>query len=219
MEEIQWLFFDIGSTLADESEVYADIFRKIAESSGVSQEQVYRKAMEFYKQNMRGDREVARLLGVDFPEWNPQLEVLYDDAKECLKALSEQYRIGIIANQIPGTAERLKAFGIGDYISVIAASSDEGVAKPDKRLFEIALEKAGCASENAVMIGDRIDNDIVPAKSVGMKTVWIKQGPGQYWDIKKKMEVPDYEVNCLSEIPKAIADLSCKNEKNHLIDI
>lgn len=37
---------------------------------------------------------------------------------------------------------------------------------------------AKCKPENAVMIGDRIDNDIVPAKQLGMKTIWIKQGFG-----------------------------------------
>ena len=37
---------------------------------------------------------------------------------------------------------------------------------------------AGCQAENAVMIGDRLDNDIAPAKKLGMKTVWIRQGDG-----------------------------------------
>ena len=53
---------------------------------------------------------------------------------------------------------------------------------PDRRIFEIALERSGCKPENAVMIGDRIDNDIVPAKQLGMKTIWIKTGIWKFVD-------------------------------------
>ena len=49
-------------------------------------------------------------------------------------------------------------FGILKYFNLVVASAEEGVAKPDKRIFEIALERAGCAPEEAFMIGDRIDN-------------------------------------------------------------
>jgi len=62
------------------------------------------------------------------------------------------------------------------------------------------LERAGCKPEEAVMIGDRIDNDIVPAKSLGMRTVWIKQGFGKYWVMKDESEQADYMVNSLMEI-------------------
>lgn len=56
------------------------------------------------------------------------------------------------------------------------ASAEEGISKPNPRIFEIALGRADCKAEHAVMIGDRIDNDVVPAKKMGMKTVWIRQG-------------------------------------------
>lgn len=50
------------------------------------------------------------------------------------------------------------------------------------------------------MIGDRIDNDIVPARLLGMHTIWIKQGFGRYWRIEREIERPDYAVNHLMEI-------------------
>ena len=204
MEGIKWLFFDIGSTLADESLAYEEIYRKIAKAANKTYDFVYEKALEYYKQNKRGDKEVARFFNVSFPEWEPKLEVLYTETKMLLKTLHDKYKIGIIANQLPGTEERLQAFGIRKYIDVIAASSDEGVAKPDKRLFQIALEKADCAPEHAIMIGDRIDNDIVPAKEIGMRTIWIKQGPGRYWEISCEKETPDYEVSSLSDLLKIL---------------
>lgn len=48
-DEIKWLFFDVGSTLVDESKVYEDRMKKIAELSGATYEQVYEYAMSFYK--------------------------------------------------------------------------------------------------------------------------------------------------------------------------
>ena len=50
------------------------------------------------------------------------------------------------------------------------------------------------------MIGDRIDNDIVPAKQMGMKTIWVKQGFGKYWNVASEEEKADYEVDNLISI-------------------
>ena len=83
---------------------------------------------------------------------------------------------------------------------LVIASAEEGISKPDKRIFEIALSRAKCNAENAVMIGDRIDNDIVPAKQMGMKTIWVKQGFGKYWNVAREEEKADYEVDNLISI-------------------
>ena len=77
---------------------------------------------------------------------------------------------------------------------------EEDVAKPDLRIFQIALDRSNCKPEEAVMAGDRIDNDILPANKIGMKTVWIKQGFGGYAEPKAIEEQPDYIVNSLVEI-------------------
>ena len=200
MDGIKWLFFDIGSTLVDETKVYDDIFHKIAIAANVSEEYVKTQAIEFYKQNKRGHREVMRLLGVEYPEWTPKYEELYPDTRECLRILEKKYKLGIIANQIPGAEKRLEGMGIRQFFELIVTSAEEGVAKPDPGIFQIALIRAGCAPDQAVMIGDRIDNDIVPAKQMGMKTVWIRQGVGKYWNIRGDYETPEFEVNSLSEL-------------------
>ena len=200
MKAIEWIFFDIGSTLADESKVYERRFKKIAELADVSEEYVLKKVVEYCENNQKGDLAVIKLLGVEKPVWEHQYEILYKDTETCLKDLSKKYKIGIIANQEFGTEKRLIEFGIRKYIDVIVASAEEGVAKPDKRIFEIALKKAGCKAEKAVMIGDRIDNDIVPAKEMGMKTIWIKQGMGKYWKISNEHEKADFVIDSLSEL-------------------
>ena len=198
--KVTWLFFDIGSTLVDERLAYEHRFRDMAQAAGVSASYITRTALDFYRRNRKGDGETAGLLGITVPAWHSEDEILYSDAAVCLATLRENYHIGIIANQLPGTAERLKAFGIGQYVDVLTASAEAGVSKPDPRIFQIALQQAGCLPENAVMIGDRVDNDIVPAKALGMKTIWIRQGFGQYWQITDESEMPDVQVDSLSDL-------------------
>lgn len=200
LREIKWLFFDVGSTLVDESTAYRHRMEDIAKTAGVSYEFVYETAMDFYKKNEKGDLEVAKLLKVELPQWHKEDEVLYPDTEECLRRLSKKYRIGVIANQSLGTAKRLEQHGILKYIDLVIASAEEGVAKPDARIFEIALERAGCQSKEALMIGDRIDNDIIPAKALGMGTVRVRQGFGKYWNITGDKEKADYEIDCLTEL-------------------
>ena len=108
--------------------------------------------------------------------------------------------MGIIANQSHGTAKRLEKWGIQKYIDVVAASAELGVAKPDKAIFEKALEMAKCVAQEAIMIGDRLDNDISPAKKLGMQTIWVRQGFAIYQDLQLAECQPDYIVDNLSEL-------------------
>ena len=199
-ENIEWVFFDVGSTIIDEHIAYEHRMKDIADLANTNYRSVYETAMEFYKQNKKGDLETAKLLGVDLTKWHKEDEVLYSDAYECLEILSGRYKIGIIANQSLGTKDRLEQHGILQYIDLVIASAEEGVAKPDKKIFEIALERGNCKPNNAVMIGDRIDNDIIPAKLLGMHTIWIKQGFGQYWNVTQEVEKADYVVHSLMDI-------------------
>ena len=206
-----WLFFDIGSTLVDETKVYEGRFKYIAEKSGLSFKEVCASALELFKQNKKGDKELMKRLGIPILEWKSSDEVLYPDAKSVLQKLSwktgGKYKIGIIANQNPGSKERLESFGILEYIDLIVASAEEGCAKPDIKIFEIVLSRAGVQASDSVMIGDRIDNDIIPANEIGMKTVWVKQGYGKYWSFSndpesRKAEKADFEVDELSGLLK-----------------
>lgn len=200
LDNIKWVFLDVGSTIVDEHIAYEHRMREVAERANVTYDSVYKKAMEFYHNNQKGDLEIAKLFGVELTKWHEEDEILYEDARECLHELHGRYHIGIIANQSLGTAERLKQYGVLEYIDLVIASAEEGVSKPDKRIFEIALNRAKCTPEQSIMIGDRIDNDIIPAKRIGMKTIWIKQGFGRYWKITKECEKASYEVNCLTEL-------------------
>ncbi|MDE7390178.1 MAG: HAD family hydrolase [Lachnospiraceae bacterium] len=208
-ENIEWLFFDIGSTIINEHTAYEHRLKGIAESANVPYETIYKIAVEFYKANKKGDSEAARLFGVQLPDWYTEGEALYDDATQCLRTLSTKYKIGIIANQSLGVKERLQKHGILRYINLVVSSAEEGFAKPDKRIFTAALYKGNCKPENAAMIGDRINNDIVPANLLGFYTIWIRQGFGKYWRISNSIEKPDCIVYNLTQL----CDLLVRDEE------
>lgn len=199
-KNIKWIFFDIGSTLVDEHIAFEHRFRDIANLANIEYEKVYHNALDLYKKNRKGDLEIAKQLGVKLANWYQEDEKLYEDTNKTLRLLSTKYKIGIITNQPLGTKERLKKYGIAQYIDLIIASAEEGISKPDRRIFEIALKRSGCQPNEAVMIGDRIDNDIIPAKLLGMQTIWVKQGFGKYWNIEGKDQEPDLYVNGIKEI-------------------
>ncbi len=202
IKKAEWLFFDYGWTLVNEDGAFEDRLRKIAESANTTYDNVYETALNFYKQNQKGDRATAKLLGVSLPVWQKELETLYPDAVQCLEFLSGKYKIGVIANQPLGTEQRLESYGLLKYIDLVVASAEEGVSKPDKRIFETALNISGCKACDSIMIGDRIDNDIVPANLLGMHTVWVKQSIWRYWKQTNKAEKPDCTVDSLSELCK-----------------
>ena len=208
MKNIKWLFFDIGSTLVDESIAYRKRIETTVADTDISYDEFYRKMVEISKQNQDAYNSAVAVYGLNKVPWNSDDEIVYPEAEECLRELSKRYKIGIIANQNPGSRERLEKMGLLKYIDLVVASAEEGVAKPDLRIFRIALERAACKPGEAVMVGDRIDNDIIPAKKIGMKTVWIRQGFGKYYVPDPAAEKPDRTVNSLNEL----IDLFCGKE-------
>ncbi len=199
--DFKWLFFDVGSTLVDETECYNQRIRDAISGTDITFEQFNEKRIEFSKQNKKGDIETIKFFGLIKTPWHQELEKPYPDAEKVLQHLSEMgYKIGIIANQSAGTAERLEKWGLMKYISLVLSSAEEGVAKPEPEIFLRALSCAECEPHKAVMIGDRLDNDIYPAKKLGMKTVWIKQGIAAYQKPLSDNCIADFTVNSLTEI-------------------
>ncbi|MDE5748403.1 MAG: HAD family hydrolase [Acetatifactor sp.] len=201
-EGVEWLFFDIGNTLFDEQRAFEHRLYEMAQEAGVEYDWLYREAIALYGQHQKGDLGMARRLGIELPKWHREDEAPYGDAQECLRMLSRKYKIGVIANQSPGTAERLEKYGLLRYIDLVVASAEEGVSKPDHRIFQIALDKSGCTPARAVMIGDRVDNDIIPAKAMGMHTIWLRCGIWRDWQITGEQEQADCVVHSLAEICK-----------------
>lgn len=111
------------------------------------------------------------------------------------------YKLGIIANQNLGAKERLKKWDLFQYFDVIAISAELGMEKPDLAIFKRALREADCLPQNAAMVGDRLDNDIVPANKLGMPTIRLVRGIRARQEPQSLAEQPTYTITTLSELP------------------
>ena len=111
------------------------------------------------------------------------------------------FRLGVIANQSAGTADRLCNHGWRGEFSICVSSTEEGLRKPDPAIFRLALDRAGCRADQAVMIGDRLDTDIAPAKAIGMATVRIRQGLSIVQEPADASQAPDVTVARVTDLP------------------
>ncbi len=206
MEEIKFIYFDIGYTLVNEEKVWEtrcleQSLTSEAKQLGLSAEDIFKEIVTASKNYLPQYRTVANKY--QFKEVAPyrsELEFLYPRVKAVLTYLASKYKLGIIANQTDGLVKRLTEFGIAEYFSVIISSWDYGIMKPDLELFRIGIEKAECKPQEIVMVGDRLDNDIFPAKSLGMNTVWIKQGFGGMQVPKSQLYEATEEIYSLDEL-------------------
>lgn len=198
---VKWIFFDVGSTLVDETEAYDHRVREMIAGTSITFKEFDDARIALARQGLDGNSAAIKHFGLTKTPWHSEDEVPYSDAQSTLVALRDKgYKLGIIANQKLGAEERLEYWGLRQYLDVIAASAEIGYAKPDKEIFEKAFELAECTAEESVMVGDRLDNDIVPAKAIGMKTVWVKNGLAKYQSAGLGEGVADYQIGSLSEL-------------------
>jgi putative hydrolase of the HAD superfamily len=131
-----------------------------------------------------------------------------DGIPELLHDLHERgYAQGLVANQPTSTLAVLDTFGIRQVFNHQAVSSTLGFRKPDPRLFLAASETLGIGPPECIVVGDRIDNDISPARKLGMRTVLFATGrhvdqQPRCWD-----EVPDTTVRTVGELKAALMTL------------
>ncbi|MCC6904820.1 MAG: HAD family hydrolase [Anaerolineae bacterium] len=195
LDDKRWLFFDLGSTLIDEDSylrarddllrrlltaevpvdlsAYAEILRQIKNSLPHS---VAKAVLAYYLPDDQRQRILYAAYKESLKPLARQMRVLYPDALPALSDLRADYSLGVIADQEGWVRGALAAWGLADHFSVVVLSAEVGFAKPDHRLFEAALRQACCAPGDAVMLGDRPDKDIAPAKVLGMGTVRIRRG-------------------------------------------
>jgi len=198
---IKWIFFDLGSTLIDETECAKFRTRELLKQPNAPTREILEQRMiELATQNKLPYKDVAKEFGLETIKWPNHLEKVYEDVPQILEKLKQKYKLGIIANQSMGTEERLIKYNIRQYFDIIISSAEVGVSKPDIKIFKMALDKSGCEANEVYMIGDRLDNDIEPAASLGMHTIWVKQGSFAYGNVKLIEHKPEYIVNNIIDI-------------------
>jgi HAD superfamily hydrolase (TIGR01549 family) len=138
---------------------------------------------------------------LDQVNYKKELEEPYPESESVLCALAGRYQFGVIANQFTGTEQRLSSYGLLQYFSVCLSSAEVGLEKPDPAIFDLALRKADCLPNEAVMIGDRLDNDIAPANKLGWQTIRVLQGFA-------RTQQPRNHVEKAHHVVKSIGDLT-----------
>ncbi|PCJ56802.1 MAG: hypothetical protein COA79_17770 [Planctomycetota bacterium] len=102
------------------------------------------------------------------------------------------YCVIIITNGMTENQKRkTKLCGISDLIDFLIISEEIGIRKPDSVIFSIALKKADCKKEQAVMVGDSWDSDIKGSLNANIQPIWYNRGRHDNLDADKVIEIKD----------------------------
>jgi putative hydrolase of the HAD superfamily len=196
---LSWIFFDVGNVILNDDPAQARAFyllqkalaargsslrledllaerRKLVRQLGI---EPTRPCFQILGKRLLGDEypHVLKEMAEDiFPRWG-ELSPCIPGIREVVRGLRKRFHLGIIANQPREAVAVLKGHGLWDCFSVHGISAIVGSQKPDPAIFRWALGRARCRPEEALMIGDRLDNDILPGKTVGMKTLHLILSP------------------------------------------
>ena len=213
--------FDVGGIIYSDNVFKRAIFDALNQlSQGVSQEdfdQVYFEHLKSQSGSLRNklcikflaslDKK-AELMQVATKMWRFTSDDLYPDAKECISAFKSQgIKIGLVANQPESSVESLKSDGIFELIDFLGISAVVGIEKPDLAIFELALSKLNVAGKDCVHIGNRIDTDVIPAKKLGIRTVWIRRGEANPAPTPADLAQADITADDLTNLPKLVSAL------------
>jgi HAD superfamily hydrolase (TIGR01549 family) len=207
----RWVCLDVGETLIDETRVWSTW----ADELGIPR-LTFLAALGAVIARGGEHAEVFPLFGAD--DWQlrlPAVEAryggfaaddLYPDALPAVERLrADGYRMAIVANQPAVRADQLRAIGI--EAEVVAMSEALGVAKPEPAFFAGMLELMGRPDPEAVAyVGDRVDNDVLPAMAAGMRAVWLRRGP---WGVIQRLPTdvtPALVVDSLDELASRIGE-------------
>ncbi len=210
--ESRWVALDVGETLIDETRVWS----VWADLLGIPRLTLM-AALGAEVASGGDHRNAFEIIGA--PNWRdiyPQVEDAYGGFKaddcypDALPAVQELcargYRVAILANQPARRTPELRALGFEP--DVMAMSDEMGVYKPDAAFFQRALELMDVREPDRVAyVGDRVDNDVLPARAAGMHPVWIRRGPwGVIQELPEEARADTIVVGSLSEMVSRIDD-------------
>lgn len=215
---IDWFVFDLGETLIDETRYWRQWatrlnlpdFTWFAILGGViAQGADHREAFHVVDPSFDLAAAIERYeFDGYFGEgrrWWTAADV-YPDAIECLRRLRGMgYRIGIAANNNDRDRTRLAdhLVQIGIVADLVSSSAAWSLWKPDVRFFAKLVDETGAAPDRIVYVGDRIDNDVLPARRAGLRAVFLRRGPWAYLhEQERPSDVP--MVARLQELPDAV---------------
>lgn len=146
-----------------------------------------------------------------FPDARSMLDELVGKSRG--KGAGRQlYRLGIIANQPTWIRARMAGWGLLEFFEpeCVVISDEVAVSKPEPEIFQFALHQARVTAEAAVMVGNDYTHDILPAKWLGLHTIWIER-EDPYSPGAPPIEDPwaaDARVTELADVPAALERLT-----------
>jgi HAD superfamily hydrolase (TIGR01662 family) len=176
--------FDVGEVLVDESTEYgtwADwlgvprhTFSAVF-GAVIARGEDYRQVFQHFKPGFDLAVERQKRLDAGLGEFFNARD-LYPDVRPCFQQLKEAgYRVGIAGNQTARAGRLIRELNLpADFI---VTSDDLGAEKPDVAFFEKLIDQQSLLPEATVYVGDRFENDVLPAQAAGLTGVLLKRGP------------------------------------------
>jgi HAD superfamily hydrolase (TIGR01549 family) len=207
--------FDVGETLMDERGMWdrwADWLRvgreemREAVRETVRRRDHHRLAFERLRPGLDVDLAQAQRVALG-DDAGFRTDDLFADVRPCLSQLREAgFRIGIAGNTSEQTERVLAQAGVA--ADFIASAAQWKLSKPDPAFFAKVAEAAGVASGRIAYVGDRIDNDVLPAQAVGMTGIFLRRG---LWaDIQRhwpEAACASFAIDGLAELPGVLERL------------
>jgi HAD superfamily hydrolase (TIGR01509 family) len=130
------------------------------------------------------------------PRWHPPFE----ETEATLTSLrAARISLHVISGHVDYLPVIIANLGWSGYFDTVTFTQEVGVRKPDPRVFRFALERAGKRAAESLYVGDSWEMDVLGAKSVGMKAVWLNRtgqpAPG-----------PCHEIRRLQDLPRILSD-------------
>jgi HAD superfamily hydrolase (TIGR01509 family) len=188
--------FDVGETLVDETRAWRD-----AAAHGGVPEFTLMGVVGGLAARGEDHRRAFELLGFSPPRQpDVALDDFYPDAVPCLERLrAHGFAVGLAGNQPAHAREALADCGLD--VDFLATSAGWGVEKPSPAFFLRVCEEANRAAREIAYVGDRVDNDVLPAKRAGMFAVHIRRGP---WGYLQDASAADVRIASLDQLPGAL---------------
>lgn len=213
--------FDIGGVIYSDNVFKRAIFIALNKlSNGVTQDEfdlVYNTHLKSQSGSLRSKlcekflgslEKKSELMQIATDNWIFTPTDLYQDAKACITTLKESgAKIGIVANQPATSVNSLKSDHLFELIDFLGISALVGLEKPDIKIFELAIKELAVDPSKVIHVGNRIDTDVIPAKKLGMRTVWVRRGEANPDPSDEDLKQADITVNDLSNLPALIAAL------------
>lgn len=209
---IRAVFFDIGETILDETRFWVgwadwlgvpgpSFFAALG--SVIERGEHHRRVFPRLCPGFDFERELGRRRAAGFDESILE-DDLYADVRPCLEALcGAGYRVGLVGNQPRWVEAALRKLHLS--ADLIASSEGWGVEKPEPRFFERVAEAAGCSAGEVAYVGDRLDNDVLPARRAGLVAVFLRRGPwGVVHATRSEVEQAHIRLESLADLLAAL---------------